>query len=58
MKSMCMCGELRGVGRIASVLCCNLHMAKLMSNGERGTNSIFLTYGATPVRVTHSPQLC
>lgn len=47
-----------GVCRVASIQCSNLHMAQLMSNGERGTNSIFLTYGATPVRVTHGPQLC
>lgn len=32
-------------------------MAQLMSNGEGGTNSIFLTDGATPVLVAHGPQL-
>lgn len=33
-------------------------MAQLMSDGEGGTNSIFLTDGAAPVLITHSPQLC
>lgn len=32
-------------------------MAQLMSDGEGGTNSIFLTNGAAPVRVAHGPQL-
>lgn len=34
------------------------HMAQLMSDGEGGTNSIFLTDGAAPVLVAHGPQLC
>lgn len=47
---MCVC--------VCWVLCCNLHMAQLMSDGEGGTDSIFLADGAAPVWVAHGPQLC
>lgn len=54
---MCVSARVRVWVGLLQVLCHNLHMAQLMSDGEGGTNSIFLTDGAAPVRVAHGPQL-
>lgn len=54
---VCACWGKSG-GGLLQVLCCNLHMAQLMSDGERGANSIFFTDGAAPVLVAHCAQLC
>lgn len=35
-----------------------LHMAKFMGDGECGAETIVLADAATPVWITHRPQLC